>query len=169
MHQWAKLQLPTGQNCYSAWKEKEKPLEKCRTARNVKVHYTSVTLVLLLYFLLTLLQVFLDNETRLTEVYFFIHLCYDGDEKALVLVSLFSNPDPTLLRLSVNTLWSCEYLGDSALKFIDIKCIHAVVVMVLHAPAIGEQPVCKQFFLIEKPGFDVAVISGIEEDASEVE
>jgi len=60
---WAKLHLPTGQNCYSAWKEKEKPLEKCRTARNVKVCCTSVTLVLPLYPLLTQLQVFLDNET----------------------------------------------------------------------------------------------------------
>ena len=34
---WAKLQIPTGQNCYSAWKEKQKLLEKRRTARNVKV------------------------------------------------------------------------------------------------------------------------------------
>jgi hypothetical protein len=37
VHRWAKLRIPTGQNCYTAWKEKEKPLEKCRTARNVKV------------------------------------------------------------------------------------------------------------------------------------
>jgi hypothetical protein len=169
MRRWAKLQLPTGQNCYSAWKEKEKPLEKCRTARNVKVRCTSVTLVLLLYSLLTQLQVFLDNETRIAEVHFFIHLCYNEEEKALALVSLFSNPDPTLLRLSVNTLWSCEYLGDSALKFIDIKCIRAVVAMVPHAPAIGECPAHEWFFLIEKPGFDVAVISGVEEDASGVE
>jgi hypothetical protein len=169
MHRWAKLWLPTGQNCYSAWKEKEKPLEKRRTARNVKVRCTSVTLVLPLYSLLTQLQVFLDNETRIAEVHFFIHLCYDEEEKALALVSLFSNPDPTLLRLSVNTLWSCEYLGDSALKFIDVKCIRTVVAMVLHALAIGEQPARKWFFLIEKPGFDVAVISGIEEDASGVE
>ena len=166
VHRWAKLRLPTGQKCYSAWKEKEKPLEKCRTARNVKVCCTSATLVLLLCFLLTLLQVFLDNETQLAEVSFFIHLCYDRDEKALALVSLFSNPDPMLLRLSVNTLWSCEYMGDSALKFIDVKCIHAVVAMVPHAPAIAERPVRERFFLVEKLGFDVAVISGIEEDAS---
>ena len=112
---------------------------------------------------------FLDNQTHIAEVYFFIHLCYNGDERALALVSLFSNPDLTLLRLSVNTLWSCESLGDSALKFIDVKCIRAIVAMVPHAPAIGEQPAHEQFFLIEKPGFDVAVISGIEEDASGVE
>ena len=37
VHRWAKLRIPTGQNCYTAWKELEKPLEKRRTARNVKV------------------------------------------------------------------------------------------------------------------------------------
>ena len=39
VRRWAKLRIPTGQNCYSAWKEKQKPLEKRRTARNVKVCY----------------------------------------------------------------------------------------------------------------------------------
>ena len=86
-----------------------------------------------------------------------------------MLISLFSNPDPTLLRLSVNTLWSCKYLGDSTLKFINIKCIRAVMAMVPHVPAIGEQPAYEWFFLVEKPGFDVAVISGVEKDASGVE
>ena len=38
---WAKLRILTGQNCYSAWKEKQKPLEKRRTARNVKVCHRS--------------------------------------------------------------------------------------------------------------------------------
>ncbi len=33
---WAKLRIPTGQNCYSMWKELEKPLERHRTAYNVK-------------------------------------------------------------------------------------------------------------------------------------
>jgi hypothetical protein len=55
------------------------------------------------------------------------------------------------------------------LKFIDVRCICAVVAMVPHAPAIGEQPARERFFLIEKPGFDVAVISGVDEDASGVE
>jgi len=39
---WAKLRIPTGQNCYSAWKEKQKPLQKRQTARNVKVCRLSV-------------------------------------------------------------------------------------------------------------------------------
>jgi hypothetical protein len=37
VRRWARLRIPTGQNCYSAWKEMEKPLELRRTARNTKV------------------------------------------------------------------------------------------------------------------------------------
>jgi hypothetical protein len=37
VRRWAKLRLPTGQTCYSAWKETQRPIEKRRTARNVKV------------------------------------------------------------------------------------------------------------------------------------
>ena len=55
VRRWAKLRLPTGQNCYSAWKELEKPLEKRRTARNVKVSFISEIHVLPLYSLLTYL------------------------------------------------------------------------------------------------------------------
>jgi len=35
--QWARLRIPTGQICYTAWKELWKSLEKCRTACMVKV------------------------------------------------------------------------------------------------------------------------------------
>jgi len=41
VRRWAKLRIPTGQNCYSAWKEMEKPLELRRTARNTKVSHIS--------------------------------------------------------------------------------------------------------------------------------
>jgi hypothetical protein len=39
IRRWAKLHIPTRQNCYSFWKEKEKSLNKRRTAHNVKVSY----------------------------------------------------------------------------------------------------------------------------------
>ena len=42
---WAQLRIPTGQNCYSAWKEKQKPLEKQRTAWNVKVSLASDSVI----------------------------------------------------------------------------------------------------------------------------
>jgi len=81
-----------------------------------------------------------------------------------VLFSLFSRPDPILLGLSVNMLWSCEYQGDSALEFINVKYIQAVVAMVPHVPEIDGQETHKQFFLVEKPGLDVAIMAGAEED-----
>ena len=100
---------------------------------------------------------------RIAEIRFFIIISHENSDVPAALVSLFSKPDPTLLRLSVNTLWSCEYQGDSALEFIDVKCIQAVVAMVPHAPAIEGQETCERFFLVEKPGLDVAVMAGAEE------
>ncbi|KAI0292314.1 hypothetical protein BC826DRAFT_885613, partial [Russula brevipes] len=125
VRRWAKLCIPTGQICYSAWKEKQKPLEKRRTAQNVKVR---------------------------------LHVTYDPLQ-ALALVSLYSRPDTTLLSHSMNTLWSCSSQGDSALKFIDVKTIQAVVAMIPHThsnPVIGGEQSDERFFLVEKPGFDVA-------------
>jgi len=41
---WAKLRLPTGQNCNSAWKELNKPIKKHCTAWNVKVCHAHIFL-----------------------------------------------------------------------------------------------------------------------------
>ncbi|KAH9992906.1 hypothetical protein BJV77DRAFT_920539, partial [Russula vinacea] len=135
---WARLRIPTGQICYSSWKELQKPLEKRRTARMVKV--------------------LLNDKVQIAEVRFFVLLRGQEDhdrEAAFALVSLFSNPDPSLLHLSINTLWSCEYRGDSALRFIEVQSIQAVVAMVPHAPVIEGQETRERFFLVEKPGLDV--------------
>src|SRR5712675_817866 len=48
---WAKLRIPTGQTCYTAWKEKEKPLGKRRTARNVKVRSHRYEMSILMIYL----------------------------------------------------------------------------------------------------------------------
>jgi hypothetical protein len=77
---------------------------------------------------------------------------------------LYSTPYPDLLHISHDTLWSCEYHRDSAFKFINVKDIKAVVAMIPHSPVIGGQKACDCFFIVEKPGFDVALIAGIEED-----
>jgi len=90
--------------------------------------------------------------------------CAQGQEFPLALVSLYSRPCPTLLKLSVNTLWSCEYQGDSALRFVNVKSIQSVVAMIPHAPLVDGRPASERFFLVEKPGFDVAVMAGVEEE-----
>jgi hypothetical protein len=101
---------------------------------------------------------------RLAEVYFFIHIRHDGEELGLALVSLYSRPDIDLLRVSHDTLWSCEHQGDSALHFIDVRIIQSVVAMIPHSPVIRGQEASDRFFLVEKPGFDVALIAGTEDD-----
>jgi len=57
----------------------------------------------------------------------------------------------------MKALWSCCYLGDSALKFIDVKTIRSVVAMIPHRVSIEGRPAEDRFFLVEKPGFDVAL------------
>ena len=47
--------------------------------------------------------------------------------------------------------------------FIDVKSIQAVVAMIPHIPVIDRQVAHERFFLVEKPGLDVAVMSGAEE------
>ena len=93
----------------------------------------------------------------------------EDEQIALALISLYTRPDPTLIALSVNTLWSCEYEGDATLKFINVKTIQAVVSMIPHKPVIDGQQVGEQFFLVEKPGLDVAVMSGVQEEMPEDE
>jgi hypothetical protein len=82
----------------------------------------------------------------------------------LALVSVYSKPDPHLLEISFNTLWSCEYKGDKALIFIDVKTILSVVSMIPHSPILQGNTSHGWFFLVEKPGLDVALILGIEDD-----
>jgi hypothetical protein len=100
---------------------------------------------------------------RLAEVYFFILWTHEGHETPLVLILLYSTPDPRLLKALHNTLWSCEHQGDSALRFINAKTIQSVVVMIPHTPRIEAQQLQARFFLVEKPGLDVAVIRGMIE------
>ena len=101
---------------------------------------------------------------RLAEVLFFILWTHKGRETPLALVSLYSTPDLRLLKASHNTLWSCEHQGDSALQFIDAKTIQSVVAMIPHMPMIEAQRLGEWFFLVEKPGLDVAVIGGMVEE-----
>jgi len=100
----------------------------------------------------------------MAEVRFFIHISRNEGDMCLVLMSLFSKPDKYLLDISANTLWSCKYRNDGALKFIDVKTIQSVVAMIPHRPEIPGLPLSERFFLVEKPGLDVAIMAGIEED-----
>lgn len=81
------------------------------------------------------------------------------------MVSLFSNPDRTLLRQSMNTLGVVNYFGEAGLTVIDIKTILSVVAMIPYRLALTAeertepaviQRAANRFFVGEKPGLDVA-------------
>jgi len=100
----------------------------------------------------------------MAEVHFFIHISHNKENMCLVLVFLYSKPDEYLLNISANTLWSCKYQNDGALKFINVKTIQSIVAMIPHRPEILGLPLSERFFLVEKPGLDVAIMAGIKDD-----
>ena len=86
-----------------------------------------------------------------TEVQYYLHLTW---ENTIAIVSIYSHPDPILLKASHHTLWSCSYQGNASLKVINTKAIVGVVAMV---PLFGVQD---RYFVVEKPGLDIAHMGG---------
>lgn len=99
------------------------------------------------------------------EVLFYLYIDLDGEKKALTLVSMYSPPHQALLKASYATLWSCTYQGDAALKIIDVHSITGVVAMVPHNP-FPEDSVGR-FFVVEKPGLDIAHMGGNDEEVTD--
>jgi hypothetical protein len=108
----------------------------------------------------TTLQIVHTRTTSFAEVQFYFRLSINEKSLALALVSLYSSPHQDLLRLSRRTLWSYTFGGDALLKVVDVKTISAVVAMVPHTPFLGDR---ERFFLVEKPGLDIAVLGGVDE------
>ena len=80
---------------------------------------------------------------------------------ALVLV--WSEPNTDLLRESVNTVYSCVYVGEEDLRIIDVKVIVSIVAMVPMMPCDGDQS--SQFFLLEKPGLAIMQLGDVDSTA----
>lgn len=78
-------------------------------------------------------------------------------ENTIAIVSMYSRPDPILLKASHHTLWSCSYQGNASLKVISTEAIVGVVAMV---PLFGVQD---RYFVVEKPGLDIAHMRGDDE------
>ena len=81
------------------------------------------------------------------------------------MVSLYSLPHQDLLEFLYHTLLSCTHEND--LKVIDVKSICAVVAMILHKPFSGETQ--ERYFVVKKPGLDVACLGGNVEVVPEEE
>ena len=80
------------------------------------------------------------------------------------MVSIYGPPHPELLQASSQTLKSCRYQGDLALCVFNVKAIVGVVAMVPHTPFPGE---AERYFVVEKPGIDMACLRGESELATE--
>ena len=91
----------------------------------------------------------------------------------LAMVSMYSTPDAFLLQESSGTLWVCKYLGNTALRVVDAKCIESVVAMVPWDDEDNEDEEDKQytegdeFFVVEKLGLEMASMAGVDEEADE--
>ncbi|CDO78241.1 hypothetical protein BN946_scf184571.g4 [Trametes cinnabarina] len=146
---WGRLQIPTGQIARTAWKEvaMEQRGKRPRRSRMVKL-----------------------RDGRLAEVcYFFVGSALDN-VFSLAMISLFSAPDQDILRDSLGVVCACSYEGTSSREVIDVKDIVAVVAMVPlpmtrdeeQAPHAADR-YAKRFFLVEKPGLEIAYLSGSTE------
>ncbi|KAJ6480041.1 hypothetical protein DFH09DRAFT_849271, partial [Mycena vulgaris] len=124
---WARLRIPNGQIARTAWKEKQKALNKVRMSRNINDPAAGESYA---------------------EVQFFFQAKLDNKLVALALVSPYSAPDQRLLEESSNTLWVCESSGENSLQVIRAKTISSVVGMVPFDAA-------GRVFAVHKMGLDV--------------
>jgi hypothetical protein len=104
-----------------------------------------------------------NDELAFGEVHFYFRARNIGDNKdAIAVISLFGPPDMTLLDQSYHTLWSS--IKTDPVVAVNVKDLVSVVAMVPHHPSIPGKPVHKRFFVVEKPGLDVANMGGVEDE-----
>jgi hypothetical protein len=78
------------------------------------------------------------------------------------MVSLYSEPDPTLYRKSYGALRVCHHQGDAGLRVVNVKSITSIVAMVPFSAADENQ-----YFVAEKLGLDGAHMGGLDEDLTD--
>ena len=88
-----------------------------------------------------------------------------NNEHALTVVSLYSQPDPTLMASSSNTVLFCLHKGNTGLAVISVKCIIAGIAMVPHT--VPTAPTETRYFVMEKLGLDIVSMDGIIEEMVE--
>ncbi|KAG6896261.1 hypothetical protein C0992_009418 [Termitomyces sp. T32_za158] len=140
---WARLRLPNGQVARSAWKEAQKPLSRLRMARNVKLIYR--------------------EHLEFGEVHFYFRLRIGDKISTLAMIDLYSRPNSDLLRESSYTLWTCKRASGERVVVVDAKAIQAVVCMAPHSVEMLGDGWKDWVFLVEKPGLDIAELSGVFE------
>ncbi|TBU29096.1 hypothetical protein BD311DRAFT_661884, partial [Dichomitus squalens] len=98
----------------------------------------------------------------------------DEVDMTLAMVSLFTPPDPAIVRDTYGALLACRYQGDASRKVIDAKHIKALVAMLPLPPRREEakdpraaELYANRFFVVERLGFDSCLIGREEDPARE--
>ena len=73
------------------------------------------------------------------EVQFFFRSKHTGAERTYTIVSMWSEPDPQLLKESSQAVYASIYHGQETLQVIEAKSMVAVVAMVPMRPADGDR------------------------------
>ncbi|KAJ7572792.1 hypothetical protein C8J56DRAFT_1008662 [Mycena floridula] len=144
---WGCLRLPNQQIICSLWVESQRASSKYRVSRMVKVK--------------------VSEETKYAEVRFFFSQANDENEQPVsyALISLFGQPDATLLKESSDALWTSRLLGDADLQVIKISNILVGVSMQPLPIMPGEDHLREHWFVVEKSGLgDVELSGGAEPD-----
>ncbi|KAG1745052.1 uncharacterized protein EDB91DRAFT_1246564 [Suillus paluster] len=143
---WSRLLLPNGQIARSAWRERLRSLDKTWISRNVKLS--------------------INGQTRFAEVLYYMRLAVadpdadDPDDEAgyhfinIAVIQMYSPPDDQLLWLSSQTVISCTLLDE--VSIVNVKKIISVIAMIPHKPRLPSGITEDRFFMLEKPGLDIA-------------
>ncbi|CDO72543.1 hypothetical protein BN946_scf184983.g26 [Trametes cinnabarina] len=153
VRRWARLRLPNGQIARTAWKEcvLESRGRALRRARMVKLTGT---------------------PSRFVEVQYFFLMDIGGARRALAMVAPFSPPDAGILAESENTLLACTPPGADQREVLDVADLAAVIAMVPLPPTAAEsahEDLVARFFVVEKPGLDVALLGGQEQGMENID
>jgi hypothetical protein len=173
IQRWARLWLPNGQTAQTTWREalRENGADM-QVSRNVKVSPPSPAWNM---HLSTPHQVKFAGTVRFAEVQYYTRLAVeqpnleiaDEDEDShwkflnVAVIRLYSLPDPSLLKLSSQTVVSCTLTLD--LVVVAIKNVLSVVAMVPHCPMLPSGVTEDRCFLVEKPGLEISDLT-VQED-----
>jgi hypothetical protein len=111
-------------------------------------------------------QIITENQSiTFAEVsfYFQLPITVDGESKnkTYALVSKYSPPHAEILKKSYNTYLSCTHGRIENMEIIPVERILSVVSIIPHK--LFENDSEQRYFVVEKPGLDIAHMGGVEE------
>ncbi|KZS94833.1 hypothetical protein SISNIDRAFT_409381 [Sistotremastrum niveocremeum HHB9708] len=149
IRKWARLALPSGQVARSIWKEVDLRTEKSkqyRRSRNLSNQYVE------------------DGFMKLAEVKYYFELTWPREQEPVVLamVSTYGPRDEQLYSESWKTYDSRILFQNH--RIIEANSIQSVVAMIPDTQYSEGGVASNRWFLVEKPGLKMGVMTGVTED-----